>query len=97
MRRAAVLLAVVAGIGAMLCFTHRPSIVVDGEREVCRGSHLFYDLAAGVGSTESAWRPLGCEAEYDRWMAYAGGLAVIALVSGTGAAFHRREDGPVTA
>ena len=96
-RRVMAVLAVVAGIGAALCFTHRPSVVVDGERERCRGSHLFYDLAAGIGSSNSEWRPLGCEAEYDRWMAYASGLAAIAFVSGTGAAFYRREDEPVDA
>jgi hypothetical protein len=96
-RRAAVVLAVVAAVGAMLCFTHQPSIVVDGEREACDGSHLFYDLAGGLGSTDAPWRPLGCEAEYDRWMTYAGALALVSFVAGTGAAFYRREEEPADA
>ena len=73
---------------------HFPSVTVDGHEQRCRGVTLFGEMSSEVRADEVTWRPRGCEEEYHRWLAYAGGLAVVALVTGTGAVFYRREDEP---
>lgn len=92
-RVVAAAVSVVAGLGFALCFTHWPSVMVDGEVQRCRGDHLFYEMASELGEgNHGSWRPGGCAAEYHRRMTYAGGLGLLSVAAGTGAAFHRRED-----
>ena len=93
LRTAAVAVSAMAGVGAVLCFMHFPSVTIDGRDQQCRGVTLFGQMASELGEVDDvSWRPLGCEEEYHRWMFYAGGLGLLSAFAGTGAAFYRRED-----
>lgn len=92
-RVVAIVFAVVTGVGALLCFSHQSSVVVDGEQVRCQGTTFYTQLVSGTeAEQDQPLRPAGCEAEHRRWMVYAGGLALLSAAATTGAVFGGRRE-----
>lgn len=94
-RYAVIVAAVLAGLGAALLLTLGPTVVVNGETWSCAG--VIATAEASTGVSDGGLRSAQCDRVQTRWTWYATGLGLLALVAGTGAAFYRSEDEPLTA
>jgi hypothetical protein len=89
-RNAVIGFAVLAGLGAALLLTLRPTVVVNGETVSCPGVIVTAE-ARGAGDREPRVQRAACDPVQAQWTWYATGLGLLALVAGTGAAFYWRE------
>ena len=87
-RIAAMVCAVLAGIGAALFLTLGPTVTVNGATRSCPGVIVASEAHEGLPHSGA------CDRARTRWTWDAVGLGLVCLVSGTGAAFYRREDDP---
>ncbi len=74
--------------------SHQSTVVVDGSGAL-PGHDLPRPLVSGIPAEEDVpLRPAGCEADHQRSMLYAGGLALLSATATTGAVFGRRPGQP---
>jgi hypothetical protein len=96
-RYAAIVSAVLAGLGAALLLTLGPTVVINGETRSCSGVIVTAEAKAGIPDDQEKVRTTPCDQARTRWTWYAAGLVLLSLVAGTGAAFYRPENEPLAA